>query len=255
MRRPSKVKLLVSAIAIASFGTANIAMAQQDTTQAHDQHSVSQAEERDDLDETSVSQTEDTAAADERESGIAQTDDPQSDRAESEDDQQQAGQAQDDMAYDELKTEYAMLLGDDADTVIASLRNGENIEFEKDGETVTIENNTDSVSAADLSLALALAEKELDEDADLEELADFLLEENTIGNDGVLVMRQEGDDWGEIYDEYGHEVAEVMAEDQPATDAQVSVDTDPAPALRTETEDTDDADSRREIADRGNPDN
>lgn len=109
-------------------------------------------------------------------------------------------------SYDELAMEFSEFLGDDSDAVLNSLRNGEDLTFDRDGESVTIENSTGVTSPGESALALGLAQEELGNDPTTAEIAEFLY-----GEQGVLQERANGAGWGQIYQDRGQNVGDVLS--------------------------------------------
>lgn len=158
-------------------------------------------------------------------------------------------------SYQNLTREYQDFLGDEAEPLISSLRSGEDLQYEKDGESMTIENKVgETQDSRDIHYALALAEAELGDNAELNEIANFIQ-----GDQGVLMKRADGQDWGQIYSEYGYEMDQLI--DANLRNSQASTETS-ASSETTVRETPDsvpaDVDEDRDIAqadDAGIPDN
>lgn len=293
MKRIYSKKLLVTAIAAASFGLANVASAQQQDTQSQEEQpqdrtnetagTVDQATfeteavviptgsepgaiERETTQETEQSletaatdiesdldapaeQTERTAEEIEREAerNLTTNANEYGEAAEELNNEterllqrQQDSQANSQEAmntasenaestYQSLTREYEDFLGDDAEPLISSLRNGEDLQYEKEGETMTIENKVgETQDSRDIHYALALAKAELGDDAELNEIANFIQ-----GDEGVLMKHADGQDWSQIYTEYGYEMDQLISAN--LRNSQASTETSSTETSNTET--------------------
>jgi hypothetical protein len=125
---------------------------------------------------------------------------------------------------DELVRDYTRFAGskDNAESLVAGLRDGEPIKLEaKDGTTTTFEPATDKLGYGNVKIALALAKESLAEQGihrPTPEQIEAALNGGTItlgsGKEvslqGVLDMRAIGMGWGRIAQEHGFKLGEVM---------------------------------------------
>lgn len=135
------------------------------------------------------------------------------------------------MPLDRISNEFNSFLGDNADTVVYGLRNGDEIIIEEtiihdDGTTSTtttsIDPPTGSMGNGNVKISLGLAREELAQwgvdQPTAEELSAALIggeitapSGGTVQLDGVLTMRNEGMGWGQIAHEYGVKLGHVMS--------------------------------------------
>lgn len=108
---------------------------------------------------------------------------------------------------DSIVEDFSVYLGDNSGTFVDALRSGKTLTYDPNaGFEVNPDNSTDSLGLGEITIALGLAEEEgvaIDGS-----LVTFLY--GSEGNEGILEMRADGMGWGQIYQEFGFTVGEVM---------------------------------------------
>ncbi len=157
-----------------------------------------------------------------------------------------------------VASEFDDFLGDNAGSFVSSLANGEDFSYEMENadgvmQAYTIENTAGAKSPGEISLALGLARQELGDEASYTDIGNFLQ-----GEGGVFAMRASGEGWGQIYEQYGYRVGEVMGDLRANENARAGLDRAEIRGERDRPENLRDRPERREFPERpdrpGRPD-